>query len=550
MKILKYQKTLSFILGSLSVLALPPYYLFPVLFLTIPGLIWLLNNQMPHKTINSNKIGFRGADGSKTRSAEAERTLLVRKHSSTGFCNQMPYKTNFALGYLFGFGFYALGFSWVGNALLIDAPRFGWLYPITLAAAGAFFGLFIAIPACLSTYFKPLQAKVLSFAALFVIFEWLRSFILTGFPWNLLGSTLAFNTNLLQPASIIGTYGLSLLVIIIASSPLFYKHSKMAAFGLLMLLPLTYAFGLYRTSALFETPSKLKIRLVQPAIPQSLKWSQDDFEDNFNAYINLSLENGFEDINLVIWGETASPFLLDMDPNRLLQAASAAPKNGYLITGAVRYELDAQNRPEPLNSMFIINNQAQIIGHYDKAHLVPFGEYIPLKKYLPSFVGPIVGSMSNFKAGLKHKTFRLADIPSFGASICYEIIFPSEIINKKDPPDWLINVTNDGWYGQSAGPYQHLAAARLRAVEEGITIIRSANTGISAVISKTGKILAEIPLNRCAVLDFYLPSQPKVSTIYGLFGNLIPLSISILCIILAFILNKKYAKNLHKPKTI
>lgn len=503
-KLLTYKKTLSFTAGAFSALALPPYYFFPILFATLGFLLWLLNKAPTPKKA-------------------------------------------FTLGYCFGFGFYACSLAWIGNALLIDAASFGWLYPIVFLSSGTFFGLFIAFPSLFSYYFKNIYAKYLIFTALWVIFEWLRSFLFTGFPWNLLGSVLAFSPQTLQLASLIGTYGLSLLVLMITMAPVLFmikrnKASAAASAGIIMgLSALISVYGLLRLKSLpEEQSSEVTVRLVQPSIPQAMKWNEASLNENFTDYIRLSRSQPLDNIDFVIWGETASPFALDMEPGYLSLITEAIPDNGYLITGLVRYEFETAEKYQPLNSMFIINKSGEIADFYDKSHLVPFGEYIPLRQYLPQWVRPVAKTIADFKPGQGHKVFHLKDYPSFGALICYEIIFPAEVANKHNKPQFLINLTNDGWYGLSAGPYQHLVSARLRAVEEGITIIRAANSGISAVISKTGKIIASMPLNHKGILDVKLPKNLQITTPYGKSGNKIPLILCFVNITFAFLIKKRW----------
>lgn len=485
-KIMSYKKILSLLLGFIAVSALPPFYYSFSLLLCFTFLLLLINN----------------AD-SKSQA--------------------------FSIGYWFGFGFYSLGFSWIGNALLIDAENLGWLYPISFISSGLFFGLFSAFPAYLSYLIKGPTKRYFLFAAYWVLFEWIRSFFLTGFPWNLIGTTLAFNTTLLQTASIWGTYGLSWVVILVASAPTLYilqKSKQSLALSLAMIfIPLIvlYSFGAYRLhTAPAIVDSNIKLRIVQPSIPQQFKWDRYEAENNFNEYIKMSKLDGFEDIDFTIWGETATPFALDVNPYYRKLAANAVKSGGYLITGSIRYIKDNQQNPiQPANSLIIISSDGNILNHYDKSHLVPFGEYIPLKKYLPDYIKPVTKFVGDFYQGSGPSNIKVQDYPDFGASICYEIIFPANIINKHHKPKWLVNATNDGWYGDSAGPYQHLVATQLRAIEEGLTIVRAANTGVSAVISQYGKILGQIELNKKDILDIYLPDISEINTLYNRLGNLL-----------------------------
>lgn len=488
-KILKSPNFHCLVLGVLSVFSLTPWNFFPILFITFS--YW-----------------FKSLNQAKTK------------------------KQGFLIGYYFGFGYFAFGLAWVGNALLIEATTFGWLYPLVLLASGSFFGLFYAFPAMLSVVYKNIYAKFIGFSAWLVLFEWLRSFFLTGFPWNPIGSSLGFSPITMQMASLVGVFGLSLIVLLITMSPALYlltKNKKVIVFSTILIL-LVLGFGYFRINTYQDLrQSSTKIRLVQPAIPQTMKWNKEVLEDNFAQYINLSQTQGLEDIDFVIWGETATPFALEYEPDYLRQITQAIPKNGYLITGLLRYEFDENGRYQPLNSLVVINKKSQIMNWYDKSHLVPFGEYIPLRQYLPSFIRPIAAAIGNFKSGSGPKTIKLGDLPSFGASICYEIIFPAQNINKTHRPEFLINLTNDGWYGDSSGPHQHLLTAQMRALEEGLSVVRVANTGISALISPLGEVLAFIPLNISGILDINLPILSSIQTLYSFTGNYL---IVILCLLL------------------
>ena len=504
-KILQYPKILSFIAGGVSVLALPPHYFLPVLFLTLGGLLLLV------KTAKKPMDAFK-------------------------------------IGYAFGFGFYSFGLSWIGNALLIEVQTFGWLYPIVFLVCGAFFGLFIALPCLFSHACKNIYLVYISLCSWWVIFEWVRSFIFTGFPWNLLGSVLAFSDELIQAASLGGTYFLSFICLIVFMAPAlaaYFRTKKsivISASIVLLSVALLYYFGFFRLQTKDNAESSVVVRLVQPNIPQSMKWDRDSLESNFHEYIKLSQSEGLEDVDFVIWGETATPFVLNLDDFHRQQIRDAIPTNGYLITGLVRYEFDDNNNYQPLNSMFVLNKSGSIVDYYDKSHLVPFGEYIPLKKYLPEWVQPMTNVIGNFKSGSGAKKIEFPNLPSLGGLICYEVIFPGQIIDKNNRPDWVANLTNDGWYGVSSGPYQHLVATRLRAVEEGMTIARSANTGISAIISPYGEIISSISLNEKGYIDTNLSRQTQFITIYALFGNF---PIIILCffnVLFVFVFRSKSKK--------
>ena len=215
---------------------------------------------------------------------------------------------------------------------------------------------------------------------------------------------------------------------------------------------------------------------------------------------------------------------------------------GYLITGLVRHD-DESNDYQPYNSMYVIDDNGNTVAYYDKHHLVPFGEYVPLRKYLPEWVRPVANVVAEFGVGEPYKNIALPDYPPFGALICYEIIFPDAVVNRNNPPQWLVVLTNDGWYGKSFGPYQHLVAAQMRAVEEGITVVRSANSGISAVINPVGKIKAQIPLYAKQTLDVKLPLITKVPTVYAQIGGKIMALVMLLILVFWGVYKRQSVKN-------
>ncbi|MBP1531950.1 MAG: apolipoprotein N-acyltransferase, partial [Alphaproteobacteria bacterium] len=241
-------------------------------------------------------------------------------------------------------------------------------------------------------------------------------------------------------------------------------------------------------------------------------------------------------VDFTIWGETAVPFDLYYDAEHISKLRRAVPPHGYLITGFLRYADGSYYHP--YNSFGVISKQGTVEGVYDKSHLVPFGEYIPLRKYLPAWVRPLTNTVAEFGRGNQYETIKIAEYPEFAPLICYEIIFSSQVIRKTDKPKWIIVLTNDGWYGNSSGPYQHLVAAQMRAVEEGVSVVRSANSGISAVINPYGEVVEQIPLNMKGVIDVAVKLDEAHNTLFGKLGNFIPLSLAVLLLLFAIYFEK------------
>jgi apolipoprotein N-acyltransferase len=252
----------------------------------------------------------------------------------------------------------------------------------------------------------------------------------------------------------------------------------------------------------------------------------------------LSRSQPLDNIDLVVWGETATPYDLNYDDMHKEEITTAIPPHGYLATGILRESYE-QGNFLLYNSLYIIDSNGNIKDYYDKSHLVPFGEYLPFRDYLPKFMSPVTNIVGELGHGEKYKPIRIKNFPLMSGAICYESIFPKETILFSQKTEILLVIANDGWYGISRGPYQHLAAAQMRAAEEGITVIRSANTGISAIIDDKGKILSIIPLNAIDIKDTILPTQLTHQTLYGKYGNIIPLTLALALLIMAFIFNKK-----------
>ncbi len=429
--------------------------------------------------------------------------------------------------FVFGFGLGASSLSWVSNALLIDDGQFAVFIPFALAGFGLLFGLFYAIPAWGASFFRPGYPRLFAWVGFFVIFEWVRSWFLTGFPWNLLGAVWTNYPPMLQSAAVWGIYGLSGITLIIFSLPAFWPRIRPILTAVIIIAVL-YGAGFFRLyEAIPQNVWGITIRMVQPNIPQSLKWNPEHAQTALSTLINLSREKN-DAVTHVIWPESAIPFLPDIHTADRLRLMSAVRQGGTLIAGSLRGANPAKR--QLANSVFIFDDLSRIKGYYDKSHLVPFGEYVPLRDILP--FDKIVPIGSDFIAGSGPRTTAIPKAPPASILVCYEIIFPHAVVDEEHRPEWIINVTNDAWYGISPGPYQHLGIAQLRAVEEGLPVARATNNGISAMINPYGQIVASKPLGVQAVLDTPLPRAAE-KTVYATVGNALPLSLSILLILIS-----------------
>ena len=453
-----------------------------------------------------------------------------------------------AAGWAFGFGHYLASVYWISEAFFVDAETFGAIaYPAVSALAAAL-GIFVAIIAGVTHLIAPAHEdempddrvittalRVLLFAAVWTLVEWTKSWIFTGFPWNPVGAVWSETTTplglpVIQVTTLIGTYGLTLLTVIAACMPAVlghtprFKRAGMTAAAPIVLLAVIGIGGALRLSgAETHFVPGVKLRLVQAAIPQKERARPSQWEAQLADYVALSTVDRPSDVTHVIWGEAAVPptFFLNLDERHRLIAARAAPPGGLLITGADRGLNDGVKWTEIYNSLYAIRPSGEIASVYDKTHLVPFGEYMPFRWLIP--YDKIASGYGDFASGKGLTTLTVDGLPAFTPLICYEAIFSGDVTPSGARPRWLLNVTNDSWFGISTGPYQHYATARLRAVEEGLSLVRVANTGISAVIDGYGRTASELGLGVRGVIDAALPEAANGFTPFGVLGNLIPL---------------------------
>lgn len=477
------------LLGAVSAAALPPVYALPLLPIALTGLIWLI-------------------DGSRRPRAA------------------------FAVGWWFGFGHFAAGLYWVSEALLVEPEKFAWLIPFAVSCIPAYLGLYtggVAL-AVHRTRARGWQ-RIAVFAASWTVLEWLRGVLLTGFPWNPLGVVLGFSDAAVQLAAVLGEYGLSVVVAFACAAPAVLADSpapqrwRTVGIAALLLAALWGGGALRLWSAGSATVPGVVLRIVQGDIKQQLKWDPGMRDRHLARYLRLSQRapGPAGAPTHLIWPETAVPVLFDHDAVRRQAAASVVPKGGLLLTGAIRTTVPGSRPFMAWNSLEAIDGAGHIVGSYDKFHLVPFGEYLPLRPLI-GWIGfeAVAADRADFTAGPGPRTLVLPGLPPASPLICYEAIFPDDVADPARRPGWLLNVTNDAWFGNSAGPYQHFAIARLRAIEQGLPMVRAANTGISAVFDGYGRVTARLGLEREGVLDAPLP-MALAPTPFARFGE-VPLA--------------------------
>ena len=470
-------------LGALSALALPPFHLLPALLLSVPALLVLLD------------------------AAPGWRAAAWR-------------------GFLFGFGHHLVGLYWITEAILVESARYWWLVPFAVPGLAALMAPFIALPCAVARWAEPGWRRVLLFAGAWTLADLLRQFAGTGFPWNPWGSVWAVpgaaGDVMLQPVAWIGTPGLTLLTVALAALPVLGWRA--ASVGMVVLAAWA-GFGELRLGRHPGEDTNVTVVLVQGNVAQGVKWDRAVASGIFARYLRLTHDAvqaappGGKLV--VVWPETASVYLLQSDANARDAIADAAGRADAALVGGITFAQgrftsldDPSNLPR--NSLVALRHGGEIGAVYDKWHLVPFGEYAP--GWVPFSVKIVPGNLG-FGAG--PQTLVLPPLPPFGAMICYEAIFPGQVANEAERPAWLVNITNDAWFGNSTGPRQHLAAVRMRAVEEGLPVMRAANTGISAGYDAVGREKGRLPLDVAGTLTLALPVAVP-ATPFSRWGLVVP----------------------------
>ena len=441
----------------------------------------------------------------------------------------------FAAGWWWGFGHFLAGFFWIANSFLIDPVRFGWMVPPVIAGLAAYMAVYPALAVAAAWHrAAPPLARVLLLAATWTIAEWLRGHVFTGFPWNLAAYVWSFDAAMMQSAALWGAWGLSFVTILLCGLiSLMGRGARAttvrASVACTVLVVALFGYGAARFDLVpptaVATDKPVMLRLVQGNIDQWEKLTGAHRDRDIAQHLRLSVMTpGIDKVQAVIWPETAATVFLDRSDDWRAYVAAAAPPQGVLITGTLRGD-PPQGDPERYwNSLAVINPGAQIIATADKFHLVPLGEYVPMRNILGPFVSKLTAGAGDFSAGPGPVTVQAPGLPPFSPLICYEVIFPGAVADA-DPanrPAWLLNLTNDGWFGRSPGPYQHFASARFRAVEEGLPLARAANTGITGMVDPFGRVIAALPLGTEGALDVLLPA-PLAPTIFARTGLLLPL---------------------------
>ncbi|WAP70840.1 apolipoprotein N-acyltransferase [Jiella pelagia] len=498
--------------GACAALALPPVDFPAAAFVAFPLLVWLLDGVGARPTLT--------------------RTLIA----------------DFAVGWLFGFGYFVAGLWWLGSAMLVNAAAFAVFIPFAVLGLPAILAIYFGLATVLARRFWGDTAfRILILAASFALLEYLRSFVLTGFPWNEIGVLAAPTPMLMQSVSLIGPHGLSLLAVFVFAAPavLADRRHRMPVLTLAVLLVIAHVgYGYYRLAAhptMFV--DGIAVSVVQANIAQSDKFDEAAAQAIFARQIAVT-EKGRESRRpavenergagaaildtrprtktLIVWPESSLPFVLTERPEAVARLAEMIQPGETLIAGAPRVEPMASGGERVYNSVLVIDDNGEIVDARDKVHLVPFGEYLPFERYLARYgIMNLTEMPGGFSAGTERRPIALDGAPSFLPLICYEVIFPSEIAASAaaDRPGFIVNDTNDGWFGMTPGPYQHLRLAELSAVALGLPLVRAANTGISVVTDPYGREIDALALGATGTIEARLPAAAE-PTPYSRLRNL------------------------------
>jgi apolipoprotein N-acyltransferase len=450
-------------------------------------------------------------------------------------------------GLCFGFGYFVVALHWIGFAFFVDAAETLWMMPFAVGGLALFLSLYWGLGFVIAHVFERwgFQHWLVLPVAIGVM-EVLRGLLLTGFPWAAPGLIADGLGGVLQLASVVGQWGLTVLVLLWFSLPgvlwaawKSQRASTLLPALLLITWPLGWWWGNNRLAD--APPSQVTgpvIRLVQPNIAQSDKWRSENAGPIFNDLISLSTRTSGVLPDVVIWPESSLPFLLDESEEALARLGDVLQDRQVLLAGSIRRTKRADGE-DYFTSIMAIDSNGKVFDVYDKWRLVPGGEFLPFASLLePLGFRKVVALPEGFTAGPGARAIELPGIGTAAALICYEVIFPDRLTPAGQRPRVYVNVTNDGWFGQSVGPHQHLAQVRMRAVEQGIPFARAANTGISAVIDPLGRFVVQSELGVAAHLDAALP-VPLANTAFAQFGGAGFAIVCLLLVVLAWLFKIK-----------
>jgi apolipoprotein N-acyltransferase len=468
--------------------------------------------------------------------------------------------TSFKYGLAAGMVFYLSSIYWIVGTM----TGYGGLpYPLSillLVALSCYLALYTGLFAWLVTFTGRLGTVTALAAAPFFwcALELARNYMLSGFPWNLLGYSQSPQITVIQIADSTGVYGISALIVLvnaalagivlaISRKGVAWKKAAVLALAAVLVTASAVGYGHYRLSHPPDKSGTIKVALVQGNIEQFAKWDPAYQDEVIDIYSKLTMAASASHPDIIIWPETATPFYYQDDELRRKVEALAKNAGAYLLTGSPSYKVNKDGTFTDYNSAYLITPGGITVGRYNKIHLVPFGEYVPLKKLLP-FVSKMVTSIGDFGTGTKYTVLN-AGKGSFGTAICFEAIFPELVrMFPLGGADFLVNITNDAWFGKSAAPYQHFDMALMRAVENRRTLVRAANTGISGIVNPEGEVTAKTDIftRGYIVRDVGLVKDKSFYTLHGDLFAFACVGISLVFIVLILVRRGYNIKKKHR----
>lgn len=429
----------------------------------------------------------------------------------------------FWTGWIAGTAYFAGTLFWIVEPFLVEPEKFAWMIPIALPAMAGGLALFWGAAFTLAWRFAGnAWSNPLAFATCWMLAEALRGVVLTGFPWAQPGYSLV-DIPPVQMAAFIGINGVTFLALLVGA---FFGAAVMrgnvvrrSVFAALALVIGGGSWGIGAARLAEATTPRampLMVGMVQPNVPQTEKWRPDLRDAQLADLLEKTRALSAQGADVVIWPEAATPFPIAEMPDLRAAIAQRLRPGGVLLAGGLRIEGRGTGAERFHNSLLVVGSDASLLKAYDKQHLVPFGEYMPFDEVLTGLgLRTVISLPGGFSPGAaQNRVLTVGDLPPFGAMICYEAIFPHEVLDRNVRVDWLVHVTNDAWFGKVAGPQQHLAQTRARAIERGLPVARAANTGISAMIDSRGRIVGALDLNTSGTLLRALPPRADM-TLYG-----------------------------------
>lgn len=477
---------IALVAGALSSLSQPPFSIFAINFVTLSVLLLLVD----------------GASG------DPDRGFIGRRLPS------------FWVGWSFGLGYFVAGLWWTGAALLVEADEFAWALPLAILGLPAYLAIYYGLATFLARLiWTDGLTRLFALAAAFGLAEWLRATMLTGFPWNAIGYAMMPFPVMMQSVAITGSYAMNALAVLVFAAPalvLTRQGGRVAAGLAFVLLAAHLAYGALVLRGAAGAPEGARnVRIVQPMIDQAAKIDNRERTRIFEEHLKLTREkpkDGGKRPDYVIWPETSIPFIVTRNPDALVRIADTLEDGQILIAGAIRTENDgAGAQTRYYNSAYMIDSQGQIIGAADKVHLVPFGEYLPFERFWNRLgLSAIAAFPGGYSTAPRYQHLTTPDGTRFLPLICYEVIFPTESAEAALSADAIVNLTNDGWFGYTPGPWQHFHQARVHAVEAGLPVIRNSNSGVSAIIDAYGRVVTGLDFGAVGIIDGQMPARRQV----------------------------------------